>query len=117
VLIDRFDGGESAGYPVLCKGRFNVNGKTDYAIEEPTSLSVLDILPDIIKMGVSAIKIEGRQRSPAYVAQVTSVMRAALDSAMKNPDGYVAQSQWVEQLARVAEGTTHTLGALERQWQ
>ncbi len=117
VLIDRFDSGQSAGYPVLCKGRFNVNGKTDYAIEEPTSLSVLDILPRLIEIGVSAIKIEGRQRSPAYVGQVTKVMRAALDSAYANPSAYTPQAEWVSQLGRMAEGTTHTLGALERQWQ
>lgn len=117
VLIDRFESGDSAGYPVLCKGRFNVNGKTDYAIEEPTSLSVLDILPKLVEMGISAIKVEGRQRSPAYVGQVTRVIREALDSAQSNPDGYAPKAEWVSQLSRVAEGTTHTLGALERQWQ
>lgn len=117
VLIDRFDKSESAGYPVICKGRFEVNGKTDYAIEEPTSLSVLDILPQLIEIGVKAIKIEGRQRSPAYVAQVTKTMRQALDAAENNPAGYAPKAEWVSQLGRVAEGTTHTLGALERQWQ
>jgi len=117
VLIDRYDQVESAGYPVLCKGRFNVKGKLDYAIEEPTSLSVLDILPQLIKMGVAAIKVEGRQRSPAYVEQVTKVLRAALDAAESSPDSYVAKPDWVAQLGRVSEGTTHTLGALEREWQ
>jgi putative protease len=117
VLIDRYDQVESAGYPVLCKGRFNVKGKLDYAIEEPTSLSVLDILPQLLKMGVAAIKVEGRQRSPAYVEQVTTVLRAALDAAERDPDSYVARPEWVAQLGRVSEGTTHTLGALEREWQ
>jgi collagenase-like PrtC family protease len=117
VLIDSYQGEESAGYPVLCKGRFLVNGKLGYALEEPTSLSVLDILPQLIKAGVSAIKVEGRQRSPAYVAQVTKVLRQALDAAEANPDGYVPRSDWVAQLDKVAEGSTHTLGALEREWQ
>ena len=71
ILIDRFGDDEPAGYPTLCKGRFDVQGETYYALEEPTSLNVLEILPDILKIGVRAIKIEGRQRSPAYVAQVT----------------------------------------------
>ncbi len=117
VLIDRYEPGASAGYPVLCKGRFNVKGRLDYAIEEPCSLSVLDIMPQLVKMGVAAIKVEGRQRSPAYVGQVTSVLRAALDAAESNPEGYIARPEWVEQLGRVAEGTTHTLGALDREWQ
>ncbi len=117
VLIDSYKENESAGYPVICKGRFFVNGKLDYAIEEPTSLSVLDILPQLLEAGVSAIKVEGRQRSPAYVGQVTRVLRQALDAAQANPESYNPRSEWVAQLDKVAEGSTHTLGALERQWQ
>ncbi len=117
VLIDRYRAQESAGYPVLCKGRYQVNGELGYAIEEPTSLSVLGILPELIRIGVSAIKVEGRQRSPAYVAQVTKVLRQALDSAEKSPDSYLPRSEWVAQLDRVSEGSTHTLGALDRAWQ
>ncbi len=117
VLIDTYKDRESAGYPVLCKGRYLVNGKLSYAIEDPTSLSVLDILPQLVDAGVSAIKVEGRQRSPAYVGQVTRVLRQALDAAEANPGSYTPRSDWVEQLDKVAEGSTHTLGALERQWQ
>ncbi|MGM0594177.1 MAG: ubiquinone anaerobic biosynthesis protein UbiU [Pseudomonadota bacterium] len=117
VLIDRYGENESAGYPVICKGRFLVNGKLDYAIEEPTSLSVLDILPQLVESGISAIKVEGRQRSPAYVGQVTKVLRQALDAAEANPAAYTPRSDWVAQLDKVAEGSTHTLGALDRQWQ
>lgn len=117
VLIDRYQAGESAGYPVLCKGRFEVNNETGYAIEEPTSLSVLDILPQLVRAGVSAIKIEGRQRSPAYVAQVVTVLRQALDAAQQDPDTYRVRDEWVRQLDKLAEGSTHTLGALDRQWQ
>lgn len=117
VLIDRYGPGENAGYPVICKGRFEINGEVGYAIEEPTSLSVLDILPQLQAIGVRAIKVEGRQRSPAYVAQVTRVLRQALDAAAADPDSYVPDSSWVAQLDKVAEGSTHTLGALERHWQ
>jgi len=117
VLIDVYAAHESAGYPVLCKGRFEVNHEPGYAIEEPTSLSVLDILPELVRSGVSAIKIEGRQRSPAYVGQVVSVMRQALDAAQQDPDNYAPRSDWIRQLDKLAEGSTHTLGALDRQWQ
>ncbi len=117
VLIDLYKPGEAAGYPVLCKGRYEVNGAVNYAIEEPTSLSVLDILPELVRMGISAIKVEGRQRSPAYVAQVTKVLREALDAAERSPDTYSPRSDWVAALDKVAEGSTHTLGALDRAWQ
>ncbi len=117
VLIDHYDEGEKAGYPTLCKGRFQVGKNTFYALEEPTSLNTLSILPQLKQIGVSAIKVEGRQRSPAYVAQVTAVMRAAIDSCMQDPPGYQAKEQWMNALGGVSEGAQTTLGAYHRPWQ
>lgn len=117
VLIDVYAAGENAGYPTLCKGRFEVGGKLAYAIEEPTSLNVLEILPQLWASGVIAIKVEGRQRSPAYVAQVTQVLRQALDACMQDPNNYAPRPDWIAQLDKVAEGRQHTLGALHRTWQ
>ncbi len=117
ILIDKHAKGESAGYPTLCKGRFNVSGNTYYAIEEPTSLNTLELLPELQSVGVSAIKIEGRQRSPAYVTQVTKVWRAAIDACEKNPESYHAQSDWMAALEKVSEGSQTTLGAYHRPWQ
>jgi putative protease len=116
VLLDRYGKDEKAGYPTLCKGRFEVGGETYYAIEEPTSLNTLDLLPEMLKIGIAAIKIEGRQRSPAYVAQVTKVWRAAIDSCRANPHHYTAKPAWFSDLDKVAEGQQHTLGAYHRPW-
>jgi putative protease len=117
VLIDHYGQGEKAGYPTLCKGRFQVGDNTFYALEEPTSLNTLSILPELRKIGVSAIKVEGRQRSPAYVGHVTAVMRAAIDEVMQNPNGYRPKQQWMQKLATVSEGSQTTLGAYHRPWQ
>lgn len=117
ILIDRHAEGESAGYPTLCKGRFNVGGNTYYAIEEPTSLNTLELLPELQSVGVAAIKIEGRQRSPAYVAQVTKVWRDAIDLCLQNPDGFSAKQSWLSVLEKVSEGSQTTLGAYHRPWQ
>jgi len=57
VLIDRYQDGEAAGYPTLCKGRFEVSGNTYYAIEEPVSLNTVELLPELQAIGVAAIKI------------------------------------------------------------
>ena len=117
VLIDRYAPGENAGYPTLCKGRFDVGDEENYyAIEEPTSLNTLELLPKLMKMGVRAIKIEGRQRSPAYVAQVTKVWREAIDNCRANPHRYSAKPAWMADLDRVGEGQQHTLGAYHRSW-
>ncbi|MDH4216150.1 MAG: U32 family peptidase, partial [Gallionella sp.] len=116
VLLDRYGDNESAGYPTLCKGRFEVNNETYYAIEEPTSLNTLEMLPQMIDMGIKAIKIEGRQRSPAYVEQVTKVWRAAIDAAERSPQNYSVLPAWMAQLNKLAEGQQHTLGAYNRPW-
>ena len=116
ILIDRFGDAEPAGYPTLCKGRFEVEGETYYALEEPTSLNVLPILPEILKIGVRAIKVEGRQRSPTYVAQVTRALRAALDSLRDGDESYHVKPAWQAELAKVSEGSQATLGAYNRPW-
>ncbi|OOY50069.1 ubiquinone anaerobic biosynthesis protein UbiU [Solemya velum gill symbiont] len=117
VLIDRYADGENAGYPTLCKGRFHVHGKTGYAIEEPVSLNTMELLPELLAMGVAAIKIEGRQRSPVYVEQVATVWRAAIDACQKNPSGFHPDPAWQQVLQSVSEGAQTTFGAYHRPWQ
>ena len=117
VLIDRYAPGEKAGYPTLCKGRFDAGAEQGYyAIEEPTSLNTLELLPQLMKIGVRAIKIEGRQRSPAYVAQVTRVWRDAIDRCHAQPHRFAPRAEWMARLDQVAEGQQHTLGAYHRPW-
>ena len=116
VLIDRFHAGERPGYPTLCRGRFKVNDNTYYAFEEPTSLNTLELLPTLQQMGVKAIKIEGRQRSPGYIASVTRVWREALDACGSQPETYQLLPAWQQTLSKVAEGYQCTLGAYHRAW-
>ncbi len=116
MLINRYGSGEHAAYPTICKGRYNVEGETYYAIEEPASLNALDLLPQLIAAGVAAIKMEGRQRSPTYVAQVTQIWREAIDACMSERTGYAMRAHWLADLRKVAEGQQHTLGAYHRPW-
>ncbi|WP_081768665.1 peptidase U32 family protein [Herbaspirillum sp. RV1423] len=116
ALIDRYDDHENASYPTLCKGRFDVEDENYYAIEEPASLNTLALLPQLVAMGVKAVKIEGRQRSPAYVSQVTRVWRDAIDHCLSQPQRYSVKPGWMSELNKVAEGQQHTLGAFHRAW-
>ncbi len=116
VLLDRFQPEERAGYPTLCKGRFEVGGHPYYAFEDPASLNAMEVLPELVRSGVRAIKIEGRQRSPAYVGAVTRFWRKALDACLADCDGFRIDPQWMSALAQLSEGQTNTLGAYDRPW-
>ncbi|WP_372598805.1 peptidase U32 family protein [Amphritea sp.] len=116
VLIDRYSADEKAGYPTLCKGRFEVEGQVYHAMEEPTSLNTLDLIPELQRIGIKAVKIEGRQRSPAYVARVTRIWREALD-ATRTPADFIIRPEWNEGLNELSEGATTTIGAYHRNWQ
>lgn len=109
-LINRFKKGENAGYPTLCKGRFNVEDKASYIFEEPTSLNAVTMLPDLKKAGITALKIEGRQRSRAYVGRVVSAFRQAIDTleAGGTPD--------LNELLQLTEGQSETQGAYKKRW-
>src|SRR5690606_37902879 len=45
----------------------------------PQDLAGLDVLPELVRAGVASLKIEGRLKSPEYVASITRVYRKALD--------------------------------------
>jgi len=116
VMIDRFAKDENAGYPTLCKGRFQVGDDLYHALEEPTSLNTLELLPELYREGIVSLKIEGRQRSPAYVTSMTKVWRAAIDKVLENPDAFVVQDDWNRVLSSLSEGSQTTLGAYHRKW-
>lgn len=116
MLIDRFGEGEAAGYPTVCKGRFGVAGEIFHALEEPTSLNTLELLPRLIAAGVVAFKIEGRQRGVAYVRAVTRTWREALDQHAHAAGTWKVKAHWQQALSAHAEGQQTTLGPYHRAW-
>lgn len=107
--INKFSPHEQAGYPTLCKGRFSAGGEAGYLFEEPTSLNVTRILPELIEAGVSALKIEGRQRSKAYVREVVRNFRQAVDAAERG-------ERLVMEMDNLSEGGQNTTGAYNKKW-
>jgi putative protease len=116
VLIDRFSPDEPAGYPTVCKGRFEVGGEVFHALEEPTSLNTLELVPRLARAGVVALKIDARQRGAADVGPVTRTWRAALDRYTADPERWRSQPEWEAALSAHAEGHQTTLGAYHRAW-
>ncbi|HHL40423.1 MAG TPA: U32 family peptidase [Deltaproteobacteria bacterium] len=111
MVLNDLAAGESSPYPTCCKGRYVMpDGRTSYAMEDPESLNVLSIVPELIEAGISAFKIEGRQRTRSYVAAMTRVMREAVDSYYRDPASYAVRPRWQAATDATFEGTTHTLG-------
>lgn len=108
--INTFGSGEPAGYPTLCKGRFEANGKLSYLFEEPTSLNTLAILPELIDAGVKAFKIEGRQRGRAYVTAVVKGFRQTVDAIRRG------ETPPVIDLGAITEGGRQTAGVYKGSW-
>jgi len=112
-VIDCFAGAESAGYPTICKGRYLCGVQSDpyYAFEEPVSLNLSALLPDLMRAGVTALKIEGRQRSRAYVKSVVGAFRKAVDDIMAGRAAAFAS------LLALTEGRRETEGAFpSKRW-
>lgn len=108
--INAFSETESACYPTLCKGRFVARGKISYLFEEPTSLNAIGILPELMAAGVTALKIEGRQRGRAYVAEVVAAFRGAVDAALRGEPAPPTD------LVAMTEGGCYSAGAYRKAW-
>jgi putative protease len=77
-------------YELVSDGKTVPLGDRKYLLS-PQDLAGLEILPDLIAAGVRSLKIEGRLKSPEYVAAITRVYRSALDR-LTTPPGPVAHS-------------------------
>ena len=73
-------------YDLIADGRKVELGDRRYLLS-PQDLSGLEVLPELIRAGVASLKIEGRLKSPEYVASITRVYRQALDRAMAELTG------------------------------
>lgn len=65
-------------------------------------LCMIQHIPELVHAGVTAWKIEGRMKSPYYVAAVTRVYREALDRYFADPVGYVYDQRWLSELEKVS---------------
>ncbi|MBK5945287.1 protease [Rhodobacter veldkampii DSM 11550] len=108
--IHRTPKNQPAPYPTLCKGCFSSGDQTGHVFEDPVSLDAKHLIPALAKAGVTALKIEGRQRSRAYVGEVVRTFRAAVEAVAAGrpmPEGA---------LARLSEGQAATAGAYAKTW-
>ena len=82
-------------YDLISDGQPVPLGDKRYLLS-PQDLSGLEVLPELVRVGVASLKIEGRLKSAEYVASITRVYRTALDKLInheaikkQNPENFV----------------------------
>ena len=65
-------------------------------------LCMIEHIPEIIKSGITSLKIEGRMKSMFYVATVVRAYRKAIDSYLADPDNYKFDNTWLEELNKAS---------------
>jgi len=70
-------------YTLVVDGEERDMGEVRYLLS-PQDLAAVDVIPELVKQGVVSYKIEGRLKSPEYVAAITRVYRKAIDAAVEN---------------------------------
>ncbi len=83
-------------YELISDGKTVPLGDRKYLLS-PQDLAGLDILPDLVRLGVASLKIEGRLKSPEYVANITRIYRDALDRLAEGRGSRVEGEKRAEQ--------------------
>ena len=83
----------------LYNGSQPVNSKEEAYLLSPKDMCTIELLPKILKAGVSSLKIEGRMKRPEYTAGVVRIYRKYLDRYLEYGDrGYQAAKEDLEEL-------------------
>jgi putative protease len=72
-------------YDLMVDGVQKPMGDVAYLLS-PKDLAALEIMPELIEAGVTSFKIEGRMKSPEYVANVVGKYRKAIDKYFAGED-------------------------------
>ena len=82
-----------------CRLTYSANGIREKYLLSPKDMCTIEAVPDILDAGVYSLKIEGRMKSPEYVAGVSYAYRKYVDMYLeKGRDGYRVEEQDIRQL-------------------
>jgi len=84
-------------YEMVCDGKERDLGPVRYLLS-PQDLAAYHLVPQLIEAGVVSLKIEGRLKTPEYVANIVQNYRQAIDCAMEG-----MPKQWTDEDRRQME--------------
>ncbi len=65
-------------------------------------LCMIDHIDKLVECGLDSFKIEGRVKSEYYLATIVKAYREAIDAYFKDPEGFVANPEWLEEIKKVS---------------
>lgn len=93
-------------YDLMVDGEQKPMGDVAYLLS-PKDLAAIDLMPELIEAGVTSFKIEGRLKSPEYVANVVSKYRKAIDRYFDGEDARPSKEEVRELQQSFSRGFTH----------
>jgi putative protease len=93
-------------YDLIVDGVQKPMGDIAYLLS-PKDLAALDLMPELIEAGVTSFKIEGRLKSPEYVANVVSKYRRAIDKYFEGDQSEPSAEEVRELQQSFSRGFTH----------
>ena len=64
-------------------------------------LCMIEYIPELIKCGITSLRIDGKMKNTEYVAAAVKAYRQAIDEFYKNPNSWEFNSNWLEDLNKL----------------
>ncbi|RIE00278.1 U32 family peptidase [Cohnella faecalis] len=93
-------------YDLMVDGVHQPMGDIAYLLS-PKDLAAIDIVPELIEAGVASFKIEGRLKSPEYVANVVGKYRREIDKYFAGDESEPSEQEIRELQQSFSRGFTH----------
>jgi putative protease len=93
-------------YELVVDGHARDLGDKAYLLS-PQDLAAHDLVDDLARLGVCSFKIEGRLKSPHYVAATTQTYRAAIDASVARRPFALPRERELELAQSFSRGFTH----------
>jgi putative protease len=98
-LMEEKRPGEYVGVTEDNRGSYFFNSK---------DLNLINHIPELIRSGLTSLKIEGRIKGINYLASVVKVYREAIDHFMDSPNSYKMKDYWLDELFLINNRTYST---------
>lgn len=93
-------------YDLVCDGKEVDLGDMKYLLS-PQDLAAYDLAPQMMDAGIISLKIEGRLKTPEYVANITRHYRQAIDAAFAGTPARFSRTEVAEMELSFSRGFSH----------